>query len=351
MAKTRMINMEALGTESTRWLWPGRIPLGKLTLLVGDPGVSKSFLTMDVAARVSRGAEWPDPPASFAPQGTVVLLNAEDGLTDTVRPRLLAAQACLSNVVALAPHDATDASADGARLLALDRDLSMLSDALGDCPDCRLVIIDPISAYWGDADENRNMDVRRVLFSLAQLASQRDVAMLAVTHLNKQQGGRAIYRAMGSLAFVAAARSVWGVTLDPRNSQRRLMLPIKNNLASQSLGLAYTLAESVDTGTAHVVWEPAPALETIDYVLRAGEDRLAEQNDVDHQGFVCDWLREKLGDVGLPRGILSDLARRDGISDGQLHRASVKMNIVKTKYDFLRGWMWQLPDPAPPIEE
>ena len=223
--------------ESLEWLWPGRIPLGKLTLLAGDPGLGKSFVTLDIASRVSRGDAWPDMPLLKQTPGDVILLNAEDDLADTIAPRLDKMSADDSRILALEGIEA-----DGKRRhFSLEADLPRLEEVLAENEDIRLVVIDPIAAYCGAVDSHKNSDVRGLLAPLAELAGRYRVAIVSVTHLSKSGGTKAVYRAMGSLAFAAAARAVWAITKDSDDPERRLFLPAKLNLARDPDGLAYRI--------------------------------------------------------------------------------------------------------------
>ena len=151
------------------WLWPGRVPLGKLTLLIGDPGLGKSFVTLDVAARVSRGQSLPalegeTPSAATAP-GSVVLLSAEDDALDTIHPRLAAAGADLNRIdvlKAIRLQRASDGTSFEAQF-SLQSDVALLEDAIAARDNCRLVVIDPITAYLGRSDSHRNSEMRALL--------------------------------------------------------------------------------------------------------------------------------------------------------------------------------------------
>ena len=160
---------------------------------------------------MSNEAQWPDS-SERAPLGGVVMLSAEDDAADTIRPRLDAAGADCSRVSLLAGVSRFDLEANE-RFLAtfnLARDLRALEEAIESTPDCRLVVIDPISAFCGATDSHKNADVRGLLAPLSELAQRQHVAVVGVNHLNKSgAGGPAIYRTMGSLAFVAAARAAW----------------------------------------------------------------------------------------------------------------------------------------------
>ena len=247
--------------EDVDWLWHQRIACGKLTLLSGDPGLGKSFITLDIAARVTSGRPWPDEPAEapVRPPATALLLSAEDDAADTLRPRLVAMQADLERVVLL---DGVELQDDEGHVeqqsFSLVTMLDQLEQCLAQLPDCRLVVIDPISAYLQGVDSHRNTEVRAMLAPLAALARKHHVAVVAVNHLNKSNSGPAIYRSMGSLAFAAAARTVWMIVKDPNDGARRFFLPVKNNLGCDNMALAYTLERTDGQAAGRVVWEAEP---------------------------------------------------------------------------------------------
>lgn len=225
-------------TRPLSWVWPGRIPAGKLTLLVGDPGLGKSVLTLDLASRITRGTPWPDK-SGRCELGNVVLLSAEDDPEDTIRPRLEAAGADLLRVFILRSVIRADGKEHA---FSLTEDLAKLRACI--TPETRMVIVDPLSAYMGEGiDSHRDTAVRAVLAPLAQLAADTRVAVGGVSHLNK--AGRAgIYRIQGSIAFGAAARAVWAVCKDPDDPTRCMFLPVKNNLAPQGSGLLFELKDA-----------------------------------------------------------------------------------------------------------
>jgi putative DNA primase/helicase len=180
-----------------------------------------------------------DPAPPRRPPGSVLLLNAEDVLAGTVLTRLEALGADCEKIVAIPSF--LGSSRDGAvpRDHELRRDLSRLRSLLDTLPDCRLIVVDPISAYLS-GNGNTSGEIRSLLVPLAELAEERRLAMLAVSHLRKQHGS-AIYRTMGSLSFITAARAAWAICEDPADSDRRLMLPVKCNLTRRATGLAYKI--------------------------------------------------------------------------------------------------------------
>ncbi|MGA2609606.1 MAG: AAA family ATPase [Terriglobia bacterium] len=275
--------------ELLRWLWPARIPLGKLTLLVGDPGLGKSLVTLDIAARVSTGRKFPD--GAECHPGCAILLSAEDDAADTIRPRLDAAKAEVSRVHLLeAAYRYTE---DGMRIEAsfsLEQDIPALEDAI-ERTGARLVIIDPISAYLGNVDSHLNAEVRGLLSPLAALATRRETAVIGVTHLRKSPGA-AIYRAIGSLAFAAAARSVWGVSADPNDKTRRLIVPVKQNLGPDVGGLAYRIEAPTPPGIALVAWEGGAVTLDAESLMSGAESEDDRSELRDAEEWIKDFLSE-----------------------------------------------------------
>ncbi|MEW6357950.1 MAG: AAA family ATPase [Planctomycetota bacterium] len=337
----RMADVEP---EEIHWLWPGRIALGKLTLLVGDPGLGKSFLTLDMAARVSRGRPWPDHPGAPGERGAVILLSAEDDAPDTIRPRLDAAEADVTRIFLLEAVTKLDGEGGTARrMFCLQADLPELERAIERESDVRLVVVDPISAYLGGADSHKNADIRGLLAPLSDLAARHKIALVAVSHFNKASGASPMYRTMGSLAFTAAARAVWCVSREKDNPERRLLLPIKNNLAKDGTGLAYSLQESPDhPGVAVVAWEPEPVTVTAEEALRNESE--GERGDSPIEDAEA-WLREALSDGPLPSKDVLRIARENGHSERTLRRAKKAVGIVVYRDGFGAGatWYWRLP--------
>jgi len=324
------------------WLWPGRIPLGKLTLYSGDPGLGKSLTTLDMAARVSSGTPWPDAPSLLNPAGGVVLLNAEDDLGDTIRPRLDIAGADVSRIIALESvkrFSVGDGSDVGAPF-RLTADLQALGQAIAETDGCKLVIIDPITAYLGKTDSHKNAELRGVLAPLSALAAQHGVAVVAVSHLNKNAGGLAIYRTMGSLAFVAAARAGWIVVKDTDDPLRRLMLPVKCNLAPDVQGMAYRIESAGPSGAPVVVWEPDPVNVSVDDALTAEYGGSGDRTDREQ---AADWLRIALADGRMYSTQVFEQARENGHTVKTIRRAFKDMGGKPAKSGYDTGWFWELP--------
>ncbi len=309
-----------------QWLWPQRVALGTLTLLVGDPGVGKSYLALDMAARVSRGALWPDEehraggadpqqaPAARAP-GVTFLLCAEDDYGNEVRPRLAALGADLTKITALRDEDRHQA-------FDLLPRLRSFVDEIESVPDSRLWVIDPISSYLGQVKENHDRSVRGLLNPLANLAAERRLAIVLVTHLSKGDG-KALHRVLGSRAFGAAARNVWLVCEDADDEKRRLMVSVKHNRTAPPTGLAFRLERAGTSNCARLRWEAEPVPASADDTLQA----MAYQPPPRDQRLqqVMDWLRETLAAAPLPPDVVREFAKARGIAYTTLRRAFREM--------------------------
>lgn len=229
-------------TTEVDWQWNGRIARKTLAILAGDPGLGKSTIAYDLAARISAGAPMPGEPdgARHLPGG-VVVLTAEDSYSMTAVPRLKVHGADLNRVVFL---DGVE-DEDGDHHVDLARHLPAIDQALADLDNPRLVIIDPLSSYLGKTNTWRDSDARRVLGPLAKLADRRNVAILGLMHLTKDSQRAALYRGQGSIAFVAAARTmlVTGIHPDdhelPKPQARRVVVCVKSNLAPEATALSF----------------------------------------------------------------------------------------------------------------
>ena len=322
------------------WLWPQRFALGKVGLLPGDPGGGKSHVTLDMAAHVSRGKEWPDG-SGMAPEGQVIIMSAEDDVADTIRPRLEAAGGDLDRIHVLQGVELTDEQSGGKiqKAVAL-ADLPTIETALQATPDARLLIVDPVSAFLGHTDSHKNAEVRAMLAPLAELAAKYSIAVVCVTHLNKGSGGKALYRATGSLGFVAAARAAWLVTADEQDRERRLFLPMKNNLGPDSTGLAFRLVPwPADPGYMQVEWEPDPVTVTADEVIDPVHSEKRHEWE-----YARDWLRDLLADGPMDATDIYAAGEKQKFSEKILRKAADSLRVRKHKVGFGKDstWTWEL---------
>ena len=332
------------------WLWHGRIALGKLTMLAGDPGLGKSLVTATLAAHVSKGYAWPVD-QSIPPTGDIILISAEDDPADTIKPRLEAAGADCAriHVVEAIQEEIVDAESESSQhMFSFKRDIATLGDLLSSLPGCKLVIIDPISAYLDSADSNNNSDIRGLLAPLAELASKHKVAIVLVSHLNKNSGGNASYRVMGSLAFTAAVRTAYIVTKDKDNPERRLLMPLKNNIAKDKTGLAYAIVEA-ENGQPVIAWESEPVEITTEEALAFSQSTEQHTATDEAVNFLIDLLAE--GPAKADEAIKE--AQRIGITSKPLRDARGKLGIKSKKSSSFKDgfWEWKLPEDALKAED
>jgi archaellum biogenesis ATPase FlaH len=324
-------------------VWDGVLWAGKPTLIAGDPGLGKSMLTADVAARVTTGAPWPCSEMEREP-ANVVMLSAEDDAADTIVPRLMAAGADLKRIAFV--DGIREMTVDGIRngWLSLDRHLEQLGDVLA-ARRPRLVIVDPLSAYLGrDTDSHNEGDVRTVLAGMADLAVKYQCAVLCVRHLRKSESSSAQHKIIGSIAFTAAARAVYVVVRDPDDEDHRLFLCAKNNLAPDTSGYGYVIKVN-DDGTPYVGWGDERETRTADEVMGAATDKSHAVDGAE------DWLRAMLTEGPVYSRDMRQRAEEAGHSWRTVERARQKMGGIKIERDVVAGggargpWQWRLTTP------
>lgn len=337
--------MDAVQSKPIQWLWPGRIACGKVTLIAGDPGLGKSQLTASLAGIVTTGGRWPVDGAK-SPQGAVIFLSAEDDAADTIKPRLEAVGADLSRCIVVdAVVDSDEAGTIRERSFSVKNDLARLDAVMREVPDVRLIVIDPITAYMGGVDSHKTSDVREFMSPLVMFAEKHRVAILGISHLNKSNTQDALQRVNGSLAIVAAARAAFIALKDKNNPARRLLLPLKNNLAKDIGGFAFAIADvTLDNGieTSRIVWEDAPVNMTADEAMNA---RPAKE-DAGAVNEAVQFLHDLLTEGPLPSNDVKDAAAAAGFSWATLRRAKENAGVVARKDSFSGGWIWALSEDA-----
>lgn len=259
--------------ETVTWLWPSRIPVGKLVTLDGDPGVGKSTLSLSIAATVTTGGDWPDGTRCEYP-GAAIIMSAEDGLGDTIRPRLDAAGADCAHVHHLDGTRVTDDDGHPDVAPAVLGNVTLIREAITETA-ARLLIVDVMMAYLPDGiDSHKDQHVRRVLTPLARVADETGCTVMLLRHPPKGQQTKAVHAGGGSIGIIGAARVGLLAMADPDDDDTRVLTVSKNNLAPMPPSWGYRV-ESVTVGgvdTSMVTWLGEHHASATELVTRAPDD-------------------------------------------------------------------------------
>ena len=312
----QVIKMSEIQSQEVSWLWYPFIPYGKLTIIQGDPGDGKITFVLNIAAKLSRG-EGLDSEMKLSEPVNVIYQSAEDGLADTVKPRLELA------------------GADCERILVIDekeKSLSMVDERLEKAivqTKARMLILDPIQAYLGGGmDMNRANEARDMTKKLGALAEKYQCAIVLIGHMNKAAGNKAAYRGMGSIDFFAVARSVLLVGRVEGEPNIRAVVQIKNNLAAFGHPKAFALSED------GFQWLGDYEI-TADEVLGGIAPKANKMEQAKHM------LRElALTSNAVLSKEIFDMADEQGISKRTLENAKKELGIRAKKIN--NSWYWEL---------
>lgn len=226
----KIIRMSDVELTPVEWLWKPYLPFGKLSVLQGNPGEGKTYFAMHLAAACTNGKLLPN--MERVEPFNVIYQTAEDGLGDTVKPRLIEAGADLDRVLVIDDSDVQLTLSDERIEKAIVEN------------NVRLVIIDPIQAYLGaDVDMNRANEVRPIFMRLGQVAQQTGCAILLIGHLNKAAGMQSLQRGLGSIDIAAAVRSVMFIGKLKHDPTMRILTHEKSSLAPPGVSLAFSLGD------------------------------------------------------------------------------------------------------------
>ena len=317
MSELKMITMYDVVAEQVSWLWKPYIPQGKITIVQGDPGDGKTTMMLAIAAAVTRGNAIAD--SGKNRPVNVIFQTAEDGLADTIKPRL------------------EQLGADCRKVHVIDEDEQALSfsDARIEQSiikaDAKLFILDPLQAYLGGSDMHSANGIRPLMKSLAGVAERTKCAIVIIGHLNKK-GGKAQYRGLGSIDIYAAARSVLTVGKMPDDETLRVVVQGKSNLAAPGAPLAFGLDEN-----GRFCW-----LGECDVTLDELLSGKSAEKDESRLGITMGFIKNELA-VGLVSAVdITKKATDNGIPKMTLDRAKQTLGVKSVK----RGnqWFWALED-------
>ena len=300
----KLIKMSEVQSQEIEWLWFPFIPYGKLTIIQGDPGDGKTTLVLNIAAKLSKG-ERLDENMNIIESVNIIYQTAEDGLADTVKPRLELA------------------GADCERIAVIDERLEVVRTH------AKLLILDPIQAYLGgDMDMNRANEARDMTKKLGALAEKYKCAIILIGHMNKASGNKTAYRGMGSIDFFAVARSVLLVGRVEGESNIRAVVQIKNNLAQFGHSKAFELSEN------GFKWLG-------DYEITADEvlgGIAPKANKLEQAKQLLRELAETSN--AIQSNEIFDMADDQGISKRTLENAKKELGIRAKKIN--NSWYWEL---------
>ena len=312
----KIIKMSDVQLQEIEWLWYPFIPYGKLTIIQGDPGDGKTTLVLNIAAKLSKG-EGLDENMQIAEPINIIYQTAEDGLADTVKPRLELA------------------GADCEKIMVIDeseKSLSMIDERLEEAivkTGARLLILDPIQAYLGGGmDMNRANEARDMTKKLGALAEKTKCAIILIGHMNKAAGNKAAYRGMGSIDFFAVARSVLLVGRIEGEANTRAVVQIKNNLAAFGHAKAFELSKS------GFQWLGDYEI-TVDEVLGGIAPKA---NKMEQAKKILRELAETQNAVQSNE--VFELAEEHGISKRTMDNAKKELGIKAKKIN--NAWYWEL---------
>lgn len=313
--RLKLINMEDVEAKDVDWLWYPYIPYGKITIVQGDPGEGKTTFILQLAALLTRGDKLPCDEEERAPI-SVIYQNAEDGLEDTIKPRLLEAGADCSRIRVI-DETITPLTMSDERLEAAIRETG-----------AKLVILDPIQAYLGaDVDMHRANEIRPVLKRLAGLAEEYQSAVVLIGHMNKASGTKSTYRGLGSIDFQATARSVLIVGRIKDQPTIRVIAHDKSSLAPEGEAVAFEL-------------DKESGFRWLGHYEISVEDLLAGVPRENKLGAAEALLQELLQDGRVAQGEIAEAARQRGISKRVLDHAKKNLAVRSSRTD--KRWFWEL---------
>ena len=311
----KIIVMDTIEREEIKWLWKPYIPYGKITIVQGDPGEGKTSLILKLASELSLGRCFGED--ELREPINIIYQTAEDGLADTVKPRL------------------EDSGADCKRIMVIDDSEDSLSmndvriEAAIRTTGAKLLILDPLQAYLGDkVDMNRANETRDITKRLGTIAEKTGCAVVLIGHMNKGSGAKAAYRGIGSIDFFAIARSVLLVARVPENPNIRALAQIKNNLEKEGSTVAFEIKDNIFNW----VGEYDISIEELLSGFSQGNKSLKAES------FLKDLLKEE---DSYPASEIFAKGKILGISKRTLENSKQELGIKSIRVG--TGWHWKLP--------
>jgi len=314
MLDFKIFTMNDIEAQPVSWLWETYIPRGKITVVQGDPGEGKTTMMLAVAAAITNGGALPDGFCDVP--ANVIFQTAEDGLADTIKPRLKQLDADCSRIYVID---------EGEKMLSLADE--RIERAIIET-NAKLLIIDPIQAYLGGADMNNAKGMRPLMKSLGEMAERTGCAVVIIGHLNKSRGARAQYRGLGSIDIYAAARSV--LTVEKINENMKRIIHQKSNITKKGAPIAFSFDIALG-----FCWHGKYDIDADDIFDNMGSERESQFDRA--KNLIIDIL----SDGAAEAAIIIQTAEKHGISEKTLNRAKSSLGVYSVK----RGgrWFWEMP--------
>jgi len=318
-------------------------------LITGKPDNGKSQVTLDVIARTTTGADWPDGEKNTLGPRDVLLAVAEDDLADTVIPRLQSARADLSRVffvgyVRTKEFDEKAGTKSTVRPLQLAADIKKLKIAIESNPQIALLVIDTLTSFFGDVNVNSDQDIRPVMDGLAKAFRDCGAAFIGVSHHNKKNDADAVQAILGASSVAGSARAAYSCSRDPENEDEFYFTLVKGNLTKKRGGMKFTIAETTTDGITapHVQWGETTDKDANAVMALVKEARDSKHQQIDKARLFLPMALEK--GPRLARELFNE-AKAEGISEQQLKRAKYELGTIRTEKR-KDGWIWYLPGKA-----
>ncbi len=341
---TTLMTRRASDIEMTelKWFWPQKIPQGKATLFTGKPDCGKSMCLLDLCACATTGRNFPDGALNTMGAVEVLIAATEDDPADTIIPRLKAAGADLTKVhivKGILREKQGKRLSQKSERLSLKRDVKLLLEAIRANPNIKLLALDPISGFFGDADSNKDSDVRPMLEDLQKMLNVSGVTLVGIIHSNKRSDVDAIGAVSGATAIAAIVRATWGFSRDREDKSLYHMSFVKGNLGKVKTGLDYTVEETFveiegkPVGVPRIKWGDANESDANDFLDKAREHKEEKDTKVaEATTFIRTMMPAKSKDI-YKKG--EDI----GLSVATIKRARYKMQDVLSKRFQDEWWM------------
>lgn len=312
--------LDTLTVKEHRWLMKPYLPEGKITMIFGDPGQGKTTFAVNIAASLSNGKALDG--STLCEPINIIYLTAEDGIADTILPRLISARANLSNIFTIDENSAP-----------LTMDDKRLETAIYK-HNARLVILDPIQAYLGRIDINKANDVRDKTKTLAYLGEKTGCTFILLGHLNKSISSKVAYRSLGSIDFYAIARSILLIGRDPNKKDIHVVCHIKSNLAKEGVPIAFKITETENDAGKFEYLGPYD-IDPEDIINGNPEKKLSKLETA--KALIL----QQLSESDIPAAEIFNLAGQINISARTIEEAKRALRIEAKRIG--QHWVWTKP--------